>query len=70
MNFKTMALIFAGLSASLLNSACSTQAWYEGMNRRAENECEKQPPGAREECLSRVNKKPYDAYDKERGATK
>ena len=70
MKFNSIAFTFVLLATSLLNSACSTQAWYEGMNRRAEIECEKQPPGAREECRSRVNKKPYDAYDKERGATK
>ena len=70
MKFNSIAFTFALLAASLLTSACSTQAWYEGMNRRAENECEKQPPGAREECRASVNKRPYDAYDKERGATK
>ena len=70
MKFNSIAFTFALLAASLLTSAGSTQAWYEGMNRRAENECDKQPPGAREDCLSRVNKRPYETYEKERGATK
>ncbi len=50
-------------------SACSTRSWYEGMKMGAENECQKQPPGAREDCLARLNKKTYDAYDKERART-
>ena len=45
---------------------CSTQAWYEGVKRSAEIECNKQPAGAMESCSSRVNKKPYDDYEKER----
>jgi hypothetical protein len=49
-------------------SACTTQAWYEGMKQSAINQCDKQPPGAREDCLSRLNKKSYDAYNKERAA--
>jgi hypothetical protein len=56
--------------ASLLTGGCTTQAWYEGINLRAENECAKQAPGAREECRASVNKKPYDAYEKERATTK
>jgi len=32
----------------------------------AENECNKQPPGAVAECLSRLNKKTYDDYEKDR----
>ena len=54
----------------LLMSGCSTQAWYEGMKQGAVNNCEKQAPGARDECLNRVNTKPYDAYEKERAAQK
>ncbi|MES2879784.1 MAG: hypothetical protein V4713_15325 [Pseudomonadota bacterium] len=50
------------------SSGCSTASWYEGMKRSAENECEKQAPGAREDCLSRLNKKTYDSYEKERAA--
>ncbi len=56
--------------ASLLAGGCTTQAWYEGMNLRAENECAKQAPGAQEECRASVNKKSYDAYEKERAAAK
>jgi len=48
--------------------ACTHQAWYEGFKTGAENECNKQPPGAREDCLKRVNRESYDRYEKERGA--
>ena len=48
--------------------ACSTEAWYEGAKRSAENQCRQQPPGAVEECLARVNKSRYDTYEKERTA--
>lgn len=47
-------------------SACTTQAWYEGMKQGAVNQCDKLPPGAREDCPSHLNKKTYDAYNKER----
>ncbi|MBK7004815.1 MAG: hypothetical protein IPH37_06405 [Burkholderiales bacterium] len=48
--------------------ACTTEAWYEGAKRSAENQCRQQPPGAVEECLARVNKSRYDTYEKERTA--
>ncbi len=57
------------ISASLLLlllSACTQQAWYEGMKVGAENDCNKQPPGAREDCLNRLNRQSYDRYEKER----
>lgn len=55
-----------GLLAGVLLSACTTGAWYEGMKTSAQQECERQAPGAREDCLSRLNQKSYDAYSKER----
>jgi len=58
---RTMAL---GLLALL--SACSHQAWYEGFKVAAVNDCNKQPPGEREECLRRANHQSYDSYEKER----
>lgn len=42
------------------------QAWYEGAKMGAANECNKQPPGAVADCLSHLNKKTYDEYEKER----
>jgi hypothetical protein len=53
---------------AFLLGGCSTQAWYEGVKRSAEIECNKQPAGAIESCGSRVNKKTYDDYEKERSA--
>ena len=56
--------------AALGMAGCSTRNWYEGMKLGAENDCQKQPPGAREDCLSQLNKKSYDAYEKERASVK
>jgi hypothetical protein len=52
----------------LLLGGCTTQAWYEGMKISAESECNKQPPGAIAECVSRLNKKTYEEYEKERAS--
>ncbi len=54
------------LGMLLLLSACTHRAWYEGFKVGAENDCNKQPPGAREECLQRVNQQSYDSYEKTR----
>ena len=62
--FGTVVLWAAALGMGL--GGCSTRAWYEGMKLSAENECQKQPPGAREDCLAKLNRKTYDAYEKER----
>ncbi|WP_295449667.1 hypothetical protein [uncultured Thiodictyon sp.] len=50
----------------LFISACTTEAWYEGVRTGAENECRNQPGSAAAECLSRLNKKTYQEYEKER----
>lgn len=50
----------------LLLAGCSTQAWYEGSKASAESECRKLPPGGYEDCMSRVNRKSYEDYEKER----
>jgi hypothetical protein len=47
-------------------SACSTGAWYEGMKISEQRDCERQAPGAREDCLSRLNTRSHDTYEKER----
>lgn len=54
------------LSIATVLGGCTTAAWYEGMKTRAENECRLQQPGAAEDCLSRVNRKSYEDYEKER----
>lgn len=51
-------------------TGCSTEAWFEGAKRSAENQCRQQPPGAIDECLARVNKSRYDTYEKERATVK
>jgi ABC-type uncharacterized transport system auxiliary subunit len=67
---KTMILgIACAVYLTLSLSACTTQAWYEGIKQGAANQCDSQPPGAREDCLSRLNNKNYDAYNKERAPT-
>ncbi len=50
----------------LLISACTTEAWYEGVKSGAESECRNQPGSSAEECLSRLKKKTYQEYEKER----
>ena len=70
MPIRYVSILLSVASATLLISGCSTQAWYEGMRTGAENECDRQPPGALEQCQSRLNKKTYDDYEKERSARK
>ena len=45
---------------------CTARAWYEGSKASAESECRKLPPGGYEDCMSRVNRKSYEDYEKER----
>ena len=47
-------------------TACSTEAWYEGMKTRARNACYQRAPGDQQNCLDKVNKQSYDQYEKER----
>lgn len=47
-------------------NACTTEAWYEGVRQGGEQACRKQPAGAAEECLGRINRQTYDQYDKAR----
>ena len=63
---KNRAIPALVLALASVLSGCTSQAWYEGAKVGAQNECRKQPPGAAEECLARVNKKPYEQYEKER----
>ncbi len=62
--FCRVALLIASLFLGL--GGCSTRSWFEGMKLSAENECQKQPPGAREDCLLKLNTMSYEAYEKER----
>jgi hypothetical protein len=55
---------------SLLASACSSQAWYEGARASAEAQCRAQPAGAYEECMSRLDQRSYEDYRREREAVK
>jgi hypothetical protein len=59
---QCLAFIFVTLSLA----GCSTEAWYEGMKRGAENACYQQPPSETERCLARLNKKTYGECEKER----
>lgn len=69
MNKAMIRGIICMVCLNLSLSACTTQAWYEGLKQGAANQCDSQPPGAREDCLSRLNNKSYDAYNKERATT-
>jgi hypothetical protein len=61
----------AALAAfSLALSACSTQTWYEAVKGSAENECRKALPSDYERCMSQLNRKSYDDYERERVGSK
>jgi hypothetical protein len=60
------ALVLSLAPVVLSIAGCSTKAWYEGTRLSAQNECRRQPPGASEACLNRVNTMPYDDYERNR----
>jgi hypothetical protein len=64
---------FTGGTTALLLlavSACSTQAWYEGLHLKAQADCDRLPPGAAQDCRDRLVHPPFDTYEKERSGTK
>jgi hypothetical protein len=61
---------FFVVCAATLLGGCTSREWYESANASARNECNRMQPGAREECLAKVNKTPYDDYEKERTRSK
>jgi hypothetical protein len=61
--------LLAGAVLSNLG-ACTAREWYESTSAVARNDCNRMQPGAREECLAKVNKTPYDTYEKERASQK
>lgn len=46
--------------------ACSQRMWYEGLKQSHRNECNKEPPSAREECLKATSSDSYDEYQRKR----
>lgn len=69
LNPPTLRLL-ALVVGSLLLFGCTTEAWYEGVKRGAENQCRQSSPPDAEQCLSRLNTKNYDDYGKERSGQK
>lgn len=63
-------LVVGGLLLLAGVAGCTSQAWYESARASAELECQRQPAGAYEECMSRVSKKSYEDYRREREAVK
>jgi len=55
---------------SLAFSACTHQAWYEGVKEGARNNCRSQPPGEVDACMEKLNTKTYEEYEKERSDRK
>lgn len=47
-------------------SACSTEAWYEGVQRSAEAECLKRPGATAQDCSAKVNAQRYPEYEQSR----
>ncbi|GAB2180612.1 hypothetical protein DLREEDagrD3_08350 [Denitratisoma sp. agr-D3] len=70
MKTKQAAVIVGLTFLTATVTACSTQAWYEGVKRGAENNCRSQPPGESERCLEKLNKQSYEEYEKERSGQK
>ena len=62
----TTVFMTLGIVWGIAGCASPTRAWYDGLQTSAQANCDKQPPGAREDCLSRLNKATYDTYNKER----
>jgi hypothetical protein len=69
MSIKFLSALLACAALTTL-SACTTRAWYESTSAAARNDCNRMQPGAREDCLAKVNKTPYDTYEKERAEQK
>ena len=53
-------LAFAALAG------CSAKTWYAGLQTAAEIECRRLPPGETQGCLARVNRMPYEDYERQR----
>lgn len=70
MKTKYACLVASLTVAALLNTGCTTQAWYAGMQRGAENDCRQQPGSAADECMARINKQRYPDYEKARTGDK
>lgn len=66
---QTIVLIWLTLVIAS-TTGCTTQSWYEGVKQGAENNCRNQPTTASERCLDNLNKKTYEAYEKERSGQK
>ncbi len=62
---KKLIYCFAILMAVSVQ-ACTQQAWYEGVKQSHRNECNKEPPSAREECLKATTSDSYDEYQRKR----
>ena len=54
------------LIALLLLGACSSRAWYAGVQHGAEDACRRKPESEIQHCLDRLNKQDYDRYEKSR----
>ena len=47
-------------------SACTTEGWYEGLQRSAEAECLKRPGATAQDCSAKVNAQRYPEYEQAR----
>jgi len=67
-NYITTIIWLTLLTVSI--AGCTTQSWYEGTKRGAENNCRNQSSDESERCLENLNKKSYEEYEKERSSQK
>jgi hypothetical protein len=66
MRSQFILLLSALAFGSLLLPGCTTEAWYEGVKRGADNQCRHAVPPDADQCLSRLNTRTYDEYRKAR----
>jgi len=59
-------LYFVAMLMVISVQACSQRLWYEGLKQSHRNECNKEPPSAREECLKATTSDSYDEYQRKR----
>lgn len=65
-SFRLISIIFSSLAIS----ACTHQAWYEGVKEGARNNCRSQPTSEVDACMEKLNTKTYEEYEKERSDRK
>ena len=59
-------ILCVAVLVALVATGCTQRAWYEGIKQSQRNECYKEPPSAREECLKALDSETYEEYQRKR----